>query len=111
MEENEPKKMSLRNKLQAFLLLPLLLGTTASLLYTLISLFTPNTEGIRFIYAFSFVICFAYVPLLGLHNFRKMFVDQHDSLIQKIRRNEEEMKGYGIIVIFLVLVAIFLRGI
>lgn len=104
------KQVSKKAMLQAFLLYPLMLGFSASVIITILRVFEPSSSSIKAIFFFAFAISFGYAPLLGIDNFRHFFIEQKGTLIAKIKNDKEQQFAFAAFVGFLVTVGILFHS-
>lgn len=101
------QKMDTKNKLQAFVLMPLCMMVIALLLYFLISLGNTKPQGIVIIILIPLIMCWIIAPAFNKLDFKRMYYkDGGLPLKDKFQRYKGIYFSYGMVVIFSIFVAL-----
>lgn len=99
--KTENQKMDTKNKLQAFVLMPVCMVVIALLLYFVISLGNIKPQGIVIIIVIPLIMCWIIAPAYNKLNFRRMYYEDGDlPLIDKFQRYKGIYFSYGMVVVF-----------
>ncbi|MCM3549962.1 hypothetical protein MKZ19_16810 [Shouchella clausii] len=110
MEQQNERKMDLRNKFQAFVLIPVIIIVLASIIYFIFTLGQIKIECLIAIIIASLFVCWIYNPVFNKNEYREMFYDDADMPIKdKIMKYRPTLAGYGGITLVIAFYALIMH--
>ncbi|WP_341604316.1 hypothetical protein [Shouchella clausii] len=97
MEQHDERKMDLRNKFQAFVLIPVIIMIVAWVLYFIFTLGQMNYQGVIPVIAAPLIICWVCNPFFEINEYKEMFYEDADMPIKnKIMKYRPTLAGYAV---------------
>ncbi|MEB5478667.1 hypothetical protein [Shouchella clausii] len=110
MEQQNERKMDLRNKFQAFVLMPAIIMLVAWMLYFIFTLGKTNYQGVIPVIAAPLIICWVYNPVFDKNDYNDMFYeDAGMPLKDKIMKYRPTLAGYAVTTIGIAVCALIMH--
>lgn len=111
MEQHDAtRKMDLRNKFQAFVLIPVIIMVNALIIYFIFTFGQMKMECLIVIIAAPLFTCWIYNPVCNKNEYREMFYDDADMPIKdKIMKYRPTLAGYGAITLIIAFYALLIH--
>ncbi|MCM3549961.1 hypothetical protein MKZ19_16805 [Shouchella clausii] len=110
MEQQNERKMDLRNKFQAFLLMPAIIMIIAWALYFVFNLGRMNMQGLFPVIAAPLILCWVCNPFFEINEYKEMFYEDADMpLKDKIMKYRPTLAGYAVTTIGIAVCALLLH--
>lgn len=109
-QTNSIPKLSLSNKIQAFLILPILSALLSGVLYSILVLGDIRGQGVLAFGVTPFLYFLFFVPVFEKLKFKLLFITYENlSFVEKTKKHKAVFVGFGVVTLFFTFFALYLH--